>query len=203
MPTGGTGGSGTGPSGTAFGRWDPGGCNCPPQPILVEGCDAVPYPGVTVSVYSASGGTLLFSATTDSAGKVYPTTVLPGTWYVTVTGQNARYASYGQNLTLSTTGVAIATLSPAAGYSCLGLGCLLPTLPNLNYTGPAGAQVLTGGGGIWNGPGQAVTLNTSAGSGAGAATIFYSGSGTRVYGSSLACPPGLSITFTDGSTVTE
>lgn len=201
MPTGGTGGSGTGPSGTAFGRWDPGGCNCPPQPIEVQGCDAVPYPGVTVSVYSASGGTLLFSATTDAAGKVYPTTVLPGTWYVTVTGQNARYAAYGQDLTLSTTGIAIAALQPASGYCCLGLGCLLPTTQNLNYTGPAGTLVLTGCG-QWNSPGATVSFQPTSGSGAGAASLFYS-SGTRVYGTTMTCPTGFTISFTDGSTVSE
>lgn len=201
MPTtGGTGGS-TGPSGTGFGYWDPGGCNCPIGPIQVEGCGNLALgSGMAVSIYTASGGTLLFSGTTDAAGKVYPAGVVPGTWYVTVSGQPTRFAAYGANTALGNAALNAVALAPAAGYTCLGLGCVTPTTTTLQYTGPQGAHSLAQTAPFrWKSSDGVVELDTTGTS----ATISYNGGTTTTSLSSHACPTATSLSFFDGSTVTE
>lgn len=180
-----------------FGDWDIGGCNCAVASISVQGCHEA-YAGLTVSVYSSQGGTLLYSGTTDSTGTVH-TTLGTGTYYVTIGGQSSRFAAYGQTLSLVAPAVNVISLSPATGYVCLGLGCLVPTTTTLTYTGPAGAHSLTWNGIEWASADGQVTF-TSGTTASGTHVVYYS---TETTCSSYTCPPSPTLNFFDGSIVTE
>jgi hypothetical protein len=141
-----------------FSTYDPGGCGCPGCAVtfLVRGCNAVAYPGVVASVYDHAGGTLLASGTTDGTGHVALSWAGgPGSYYVTVTGQSARFAASAQTLTLTCGGATTISLAPAAGYACWSATCLQPVKTALNVTviGPFGTQTGTAtyqaGGGFW------------------------------------------------------
>lgn len=202
MPTGGGTGGSTGPAGTGFTFWDPGGCNCPIEPITVLGCGNLHLgAGMTVSVYTASGGTLLFSGTTDANGEVYPSSVIPGTWYVTVAGQPTRFNSYGANTVLGNSAGNGVALAPATGYVCLGLGCVTPTTTTLNYTGPQGAHSLAWNGATWKSADGVVELST--GATPAQTQIVYNGGTSSTTCSAATCPPAPTLNFIDGSTVTE
>lgn len=123
----------------AFTYWDLGSCNCTgptfTQTFLVTGCNAIGYPGLTVSVYTASGGTLLASGTTDGSGQVtlsWPDTS-PATRWVVVTGQSARFLASAQSLTMTTGGTTTIGLAIATGYHCLNV-CLQPAKDTLVLT---------------------------------------------------------------------
>lgn len=183
---------------TPFGKWDPGGCNCKTAFVAVQGCGEA-YSGLTVSVYTSAGGTLLYSGTTDGTGTVH-TTVPAGSYYVAITGQSTRFAAYGQTATLSTVATNVLNLTAAAGYVCLGLGCLQPTTTTLNYTGPQGAHSLPYiGGSQWKSADGVVLLETTGTS----ATILYNGGISQTTLSAHTCPPAPTLNFFDGSTVTE
>lgn len=116
------------------------------QAITVKGCNNLGVSGLTVSVYTSNGGSLLASGTTDANGQVvlsWPGA--SGSYYVTVTG-SARFASYGQTLTLACpSGTATITLTVATGYHCAsGSGCALPYKDTLHASDTLlGAATLT------------------------------------------------------------
>jgi hypothetical protein len=127
----------------AGGRWvvdkGAGGGTCT-VPFNVRGCANLPYPGVLVSAYDHSGGTLLDSGTTDSGGNVTLSwTGIGATYWVTVTGQSTRFAAYAQSMVLACGFSSPIVLTPASGYQCTGL-CLLPAANTLNGTWTLGAS---------------------------------------------------------------
>ncbi len=188
------------PTATPFGLWDLGGCNCATVKIIVAGCAQLGYPGLTVQVYASSGGALLYSGTTDSGGAV-DTGIRPsGTYYVVITGQGARWQSYAQavSLTSSRTVYNSLPLVAATGYGCIA-SCLQPAAGTLHYTGPAGTLTLNGSG-TWQDSGFTVQFSWSAGP---TASLYYFATGFRYSDSTPTCPIGLSASFADGSTVTE
>lgn len=136
---------GTTGGGAGFTYWDLGACNCSfPQTFEVEGCNSLGYSGLTVSVYTASGGTLLASGTTDASGSVSLSWDGTSSPYVTVTGQSTRFAAYGQTLTLTSGGTTTITLTVAAGYVCIPT-CLQPIATTLHLTYAGQAYTLTYG----------------------------------------------------------
>jgi hypothetical protein len=108
--------------------------NCCPAggtTITVGDCSSSGYPGVTVSVYTSSGGTLLDSGVTDGAGRVSLSIGAGPTWWVTVTGQSARFNAFAE--TRNSTTISFLGLVPATGYHCLN-GCRLPVSDTLTAT---------------------------------------------------------------------
>lgn len=117
-----------------FQKWAVGGCGCNfSATFKVEGCGSLAISGATVSVYDHSGGTLLASGTTDGSGNVALSLSSAGTYWVTITGMSARFASFGQNTTISGSGTVILTLSAAAGYICY-TPCPIPLPTTLHAT---------------------------------------------------------------------
>ena len=123
-----------------FNVWDIGGCGCSAgtctQVFTVQGCFALPYQGVTVSVYTSLGGTLLASGATNVSGQVTLSwTGVTGAYYVTVTGGaiGTRFAAYGQSLTLTCGGAQTIALALAANYFCIS-NCVLPVKNVVNWT---------------------------------------------------------------------
>ena len=180
-----------------FNKYDVGGCGCN-LTIEVDGCVAG-YSGLTVQIYDHSGGTLLFTGTTDGSGRVAPS-LSPGTYYVVITGQSARFDAYGANTGLAS-GLNQIALTPAAGYCCLGgqSGCNLPVSAFLNYTHGGVATALDGSGNCqqWSGTtsgGVTVTFD-HLGTGSEGATPF-----TWV---ATTCPTSFLATCSNGATVTE
>ena len=98
----------------------------------ITGCNGLALPGVTVSVYDTSGGTLLTSGTTDSGGNcVLIWSSGSSTAYVTATDGSGRFTAAGQAFTASTS-LQIG-LTVAAGYSCIS-GCVYPVSNTLHFT---------------------------------------------------------------------
>ena len=118
-------------------------CNCagaPTYPVTIRGCNSALLTGYAIDVYNHSGGSLLYSLTTNGSGVI----LLPvGTFWVQ--GHDGRMA--GANVTV-TTGGGAATLSAATGYYCI--GCCPVAFPATltltdSYTGFSGNIV-------WNAP---------------------------------------------------
>lgn len=194
----------------AFTTWDLGGCNCGVTPFTVYQCtpngSLFPAVGVTVSVYSAPGGTLLDSGVTNASGVVSLAVPTSSSGYVTVTGQNSRLQSYAATVSWGL-GASI-QLVAAAGYACLN-GCGLPTTTTLNMSRTlvgggtyAGTLTYSSNNGYWSGV-QApenydwILYNTS--------ILRPSGSTTDSNVTSTSCPPSLSLGFTwlgDNSQIT-
>lgn len=136
---------------------DMGGCNCPSstfaQTFKVFGCNSLAYQGVTVSVYTSSGGSLLASGATSSSGQVALSWSGGGNVYVTVTGQSTRFQAFGQSYALATGGTTTIVLAVASGYVCLP-GCLLPVATTIHLSASSGATAtVTYNGTYWTGPG--------------------------------------------------
>jgi hypothetical protein len=117
-----------------FSTWDLGACGCPGTPqsqsFTVKGCNAIVYPGVTVSVYDTSGGTLLQSGTTDGSGNVtLAWTGAAATW-VEVTGMSGRFNAFGVAITVNPQTL---QLTAATGYVCFP-SCLIPLPTTLQLT---------------------------------------------------------------------
>jgi len=135
-----------------FSVWDIINCGCTTscsQAFTVTGCGGIAYPGLTVSVYTSSGGTLLASGTTNGSGQVALSwSGSSGTYWVAITGQSARFAAYGQSLALTCGGSKVIALATASGYhcDCSASGCLLPVADTLFLTdGVYGAVTLAYG----------------------------------------------------------
>jgi hypothetical protein len=158
-----------------FSIWDIGACGCTPpfsHTFTVCGCvtPAVTpgnFQGLTVSVYSSNGGSLLASGTTDSSGAVTLTWADSGTplRYVTSTspwpGRNNAYAG---NLYLSNNGSHTLSLAAATGYVCCSLDFAVPT--TLYWSGgDISGQALTYSYGSW-GSGNVQSTNTATGASA-------------------------------------
>jgi hypothetical protein len=111
-------------------------CNCSGstnETITVEGCTTIKYPGVTVSVYTASGGTLIDSQTTDGSGVAHLTLpTVPGTYWVTITYISSRFNAFVQSRSL--TGTDTIGLAPATGYTCDSGCCLYPITNSITLT---------------------------------------------------------------------
>ena len=138
-----------------FTFWDPGSCNCGCQvTFTIKGCSGLAYQGVTVNTYTSSGGTLLGSGVTNSAGQVTIPAQAGNTW-VTITGASTRFVSYAQTLNLTCPGSQTITLTVASGYVCA-FNCVLPISTTLHGTftattpppGP-GTSTLTWNGTLW------------------------------------------------------
>jgi hypothetical protein len=138
----------------AFSLWDLGGCNCSgggggtcSQTFTVVGCSGLTYAGVTVSVYTLSGGSLLASGTTNGSGQVTLSwTGSGGTYWIAVTGQSARFATYGQSLNLTCGASTTLTLALATGYHCIPYQtCLLPLADTIlgTISGVPGISAIT------------------------------------------------------------
>jgi len=134
---------------------DIGACNCPSTTcsytFTVIGCNSLGAPGLTVSVYTASGGTLLASGTTDGSGvAALSWSGSGGSLWVAITG-SARFNSYGQTSTLVCGGLQTITLTVATGYFCVA-GCALPWAGTLHGTDSVlGTATLTRSGLSWTG----------------------------------------------------
>lgn len=172
-----------------FSEWDPGGCGCGgtawTQDFEVHGCDGTGYPGVTVSVYSASGGTLLASGTTDASGDVsLAWTGTGSTWWVTVGGASARFQAFAQSMGLINGNFTPLDLAEATGYHCSQL-CLLPLADALHLT-----DSIVG----------AVALNYDAGTGNWVGTATYNYPGCGAAGCGCVANAAVPITYTFDST---
>ncbi len=92
-----------------------GGCDCSCNPsgqtVTIKGCNSFVFTnGQSVQVWNHSGGTLLYTDTTNSSGQI---SVPVGTyWFIP---SNGRFA--GQNYTV-TTGTNTITFAAATGYAC-------------------------------------------------------------------------------------
>jgi len=117
------------------------GCACPtacaPTDFRVYGCGSNVYPGLTVSVYASSGGALITSGTTNASSIANLSLGASGNYWVTVTGQNARFAAYAQTHSAILCGSIVSlVLSPASGYNCFpALGCAIPWASTIYASG--------------------------------------------------------------------
>jgi len=111
----------------------PGGCNCEGYSILCYGCNNGALDNYAIDVYDTSGGTLLFSLTTDSTGHI---SLRAGTYWLQ--SHDGRYA--GPSITVSSN--ATVTLTPASGYACI-VGCPFPISKTLHFTDSNGTWTLT------------------------------------------------------------
>jgi hypothetical protein len=104
--------------------WGPSGCGCNStctQTFTVRGCNSLPVAGLTVSVYTAAGGTLLASGTTNGSGQVALSwSGSSGNYYATVTGGlSARFNAYAQTVAINCGASTTINLTPATGYTCI------------------------------------------------------------------------------------
>jgi hypothetical protein len=172
----------------------------------VFGCGSQPYPGITVTVYDATGTTQLATGQTAANGQVLLTWPSPGTGNFTVqlAGLGARFAPYRQLIALvdgGTTTIAPGTVSP---YVCMIIpGCLQPTANTLNatLTPPLGPTAV-----LQSIPGSYQGFDAS---GNGLINMFYDGTLVIEYQApgvglcttatfsptSIACPPGLHLSY--------
>ena len=93
--------------------------------VQLLGCASTPIQGATVSVYASSGGSLLFTGTTNSSGIVSGTIPATGTYWLVSSGPSTfpqtRYAySAGSSVGLAIGVTNTITLAPASGYTCCG-----------------------------------------------------------------------------------
>lgn len=190
---------------------DIGGCGCAActQTFTVKCCNGAGYQGVTVSLYTASGGTLLTSGTTNSSGVVALTWSGTASPWVTVTPITPRFVAYGQTMSLTCGGSTTIVLTVATGYTCIA-GCCLPVATTLFLTTSSGATATLTYNALttqWAGTGTyAYPGCAAAGCGCAAASIpvrwNWAGttSGTIILGGWIAginpCP----ITVTTGNT---
>lgn len=108
----------------AFTFGDVGGCGCNvtcSQTFTVLGCNSLGVAGVTVAVYTASGGTLLASGATDATGHVTLSWAgAGGAYWVTITGGlSGRFVAYAQSMTMTCGHTTTITLTAASGYTCI------------------------------------------------------------------------------------
>jgi hypothetical protein len=202
---------------TQFAITDPNPVSNPPGlmccSVYVSACLA--YQGVTVSVYSAMGGTLLASGTTGSTGRVYLSWQgAAGTYYVTATGWSSRFSvsTLSQSITLACAAAVTFNLTPyiLSGYECTTL-CADPVSDNLVITGytdggtfPSPRSLVWGAFGSqpngWYDTVGQVYMTTAGVLG------YWTGSGTTfnpISGpTSVTCPPALDLVYPGGS-VTE
>jgi len=187
----------------SFGRWDIGGCNCDVTEITVVGCGTPGnYPGITLSIYTASGGTLLYSGTSDSNGQIHPTSLPAGTWYVTSSGQSAAFYPIDGNVVFLP-GPNVIQLTPSEGgslaYFCIAGPCVQPLPQTLSYSGAfKDTLVITSSGVLWQGEGSNVYFD-----GGSWPPVLFTGAATNPTLTSYSCPPGAVYTYSDGSTVTS
>ena len=127
--------------------------------FTVVGCanpakNAAFFSGLTVSVYTSSGGTLLASGTTNSSGQVtlsWSDSAGPNTRYVTAsTPWTGRNDAYGANRSLSNGGGATLALPANASYACCSnVDWAIPK--TLYWTDADGTYTLTNSGGtVWS-----------------------------------------------------
>jgi hypothetical protein len=142
--------------------------------FVVTGCNAFPYPGITVSVSQSSGSTVLATGTTDSAGNVFLMWQgLSGNYFVSFSGFSSRFvAPANQTLQVScgtTIGIgfvanpngAVITYNTAPGFHCTSC-CLLPLASTLFFTDNVyqGATLtFDPGTGTWDGPFDGATTD--------------------------------------------
>ncbi len=109
---------------------------CAPTTFVVFGCNSAKYSGLTVSVYASSGGALLTSGTTNAMSEVTLSTGVGGNLWVTITGQNARFANFARTLFVLCGGQVNLVMSPATGYNCFPVhDCSLPWASTLYASG--------------------------------------------------------------------
>lgn len=164
---------------SCFSTTDIGGCGCTTptcsQTFAVQGCNALAYAGLTVSVYASSGGSPLASGTTSSLGKVTLSWSGSCSVYVTITGQSSRFAAYGQSLSLTTGGTRTIALTVASGYVCI-VGCLVPTRSTLSLSASSGATA-------------SLAYNSTTARFTGSGTYAYPGCGNVACGCAAASIP--------------
>jgi hypothetical protein len=185
-------------------------CGCQPPSVsaifCVIGCGSVcsEY-GVTVSVYDAPGGTLLASGVTSSSGADAGTVTLTWTggtspYWVTVTGQNARFNSYAGSFI--TGGIVNIRLTAASGYTCTNC-CDLPIknllmasiVPCSGIVFPCGPQAMTWvSGQQWTSSALGLGVNFSSG-------IPNAGGAWGSFPVSFTCPPAFNLVFCTGGTL--
>lgn len=109
------------------------------QAFLVVGCNGLGtgMGGAVVSVYDRSGGTLLFTGTTNSGGGIpkryFDNAANP--FWITVTPADPRMQSHAASHTLSCDGTTTIVLSPDSNYVCVS-GCAIPIAKTLYATHP-------------------------------------------------------------------
>jgi hypothetical protein len=114
--------------------------------ITVEGCFSLVLPGATVAV--STGGSLIFTGTTNGSGQV-SLTVNPSTSYSIVT-TSTRFVTNTTTWTTGATGPFAKTVGPltaASGYACTSF-CAEPFKTTLNGTVGGQAYTLIKGGGL-------------------------------------------------------
>jgi hypothetical protein len=114
--------------------------------LQVQGCNSLALPGAAVSIYDHSGGTLLYSGTTDGSGN-FSFDAPAGTAYAVVS--RSRFNTSSTTVSLSPGGTTVVSLTPATGYHCV-IGCPIPASDTLHGTHPKfGALTYTYSGGVW------------------------------------------------------
>jgi hypothetical protein len=181
--------------------------------VTVLGCGAIldTIDTLTINVYTSMGGTLLATATTTTGTATMSWSGPSGNYYWTVTGQNARFASFGRTI-FSTCGDPVELqLLPTSSYACC-TECFVPLSVNLTLSNACGSAVFTsagGGDGHWVGPFSLIfnnppcfgTLGSSLGI---ASNLDFNVGPTHATG--VTCPPsfGASWAYTiGGMTATE
>jgi hypothetical protein len=120
-----------------FNSWDIGACGCIVNvSMLCKGCNGAALVTYAVQIYNTSGGTLLYSLTTDSSGHISLPT---GTYWI----QSADGLFAGPSFTVSTP--SSITLTAATNYVCNSCCSPLPAPRTLSITDVRGSHVAT-----WN-----------------------------------------------------
>lgn len=101
------------------------GTTCNGNVFTIHGCaqscgGTTGVDGVTINVYTSSGGTLLATGTTNSSGTVTLSWSGTATYW---TASKSRWTTYTASGTLTCGATQTATLTPATGYRCLGTIC--------------------------------------------------------------------------------
>ncbi len=173
------------------------GCSCTCEssyfPLTCKGCNSILFPsGQSIQVWTALGGTLINTFTTNSSGVAYFTGLNPGAYWIIPS--NARFA--GQTITIGTGSTNI-SFGAASGYTCSTL-CYAPLANTLNGTfSVIGAVTLTYGSTIygagWKGTSGAYEIDILPD-----LTTYYqhcvNGGGSA--GALSSCPPSFSMTIT-------
>lgn len=185
-------------------------CNCSTScttTFNVRGCNGLNYQGATVSIYDHSGGTLLASGTTNSSGNATLTFAVSSfPYWLTIAG-SARLSSVAQNFS-QCGGTATFTLTPAAGYACIG-GCVLPVATTLFASLTCGLHcnsivniTLTYNSSTnqWSGSSGTTGVEVSGAPGNQPTVLFSGGPCPFTPSYTITCPPSFNITF-DGTTI--
>ncbi len=110
---------------SSFTFQDIGGCGCAGFLVTCTGCASLPLAGISIQVWTSSGGTLLGTQTADGSGNI---TLGAGTYFLIDTSGRLQ----GANVTVAGN-MSVGLLPATTGYSCYS-GCVLPLKNTLYLT---------------------------------------------------------------------